>query len=78
MTLAKTIGPTPQNGQLRDRKRVALGTQPVELAHFTSKNSSCVFASNDRPTVIYSSHDKLLYSNVNLKVRLDKAVYLKS
>jgi DNA damage-binding protein 1 len=60
--------PNLQGGQLRERKRVTLGTQPVELAHFTSKNSACVFASNDRPTVVYSSHDKLLYSNVNLKV----------
>lgn len=26
-----------------------------------------VFASSDRPTVIYSNNKKLLYSNVNLK-----------
>jgi DNA damage-binding protein 1 len=67
-TQSLDVTSNPQGGQLRERKRVTLGTQPVELAHFTSKNSACVFASNDRPTVVYSSHDKLLYSNVNLKV----------
>ncbi|KAK9943023.1 hypothetical protein M0R45_008648 [Rubus argutus] len=40
-------------GELTDRKKVSLGTQP--------------FAASDRPTVIYSSNKKLLYSNVNLK-----------
>ncbi|KAK8522408.1 hypothetical protein V6N13_115377 [Hibiscus sabdariffa] len=55
------------SGELTDRKKVSLGTQPITLRTFTSKNSTHVFAASDRPTVIYSSNKKLLYSNVNLK-----------
>ncbi|KAL3616849.1 DNA damage-binding protein 1a [Castilleja foliolosa] len=55
------------NGQLADRKKVSLGTQPITLRTFSSKNATHVFAASDRPTVIYSSNKKLLYSNVNLK-----------
>ena len=45
---------------------MALGTQPVVLTPFLSKGVVSVFASCDRPTVVYSSGKKLLYSNVNL------------
>ncbi|XP_022762655.1 DNA damage-binding protein 1a-like [Durio zibethinus] len=55
------------NGELTDRKKVSLGTQPITLRTFSSKNTTYVFAASDRPTVIYSSNKKLLYSNVNLK-----------
>ncbi|KAL3643734.1 DNA damage-binding protein 1a [Castilleja foliolosa] len=55
------------NGQLADRKKVSLGTHPITLRTFSSKNATHVFAASDRPTVIYSSNKKLLYSNVNLK-----------
>ncbi|KAI9079024.1 hypothetical protein K1719_039024 [Acacia pycnantha] len=54
-------------GELADRKKVSLGTQPITLRTFSSKNATHVFAASDRPTVIYSSNKKLLYSNVNLK-----------
>lgn len=54
-------------GELSDRKKVSLGTQPITLRTFSSKNTTHVFAASDRPTVIYSSNKKLLYSNVNLK-----------
>lgn len=54
-------------GELMDRKKVSLGTQPITLRTFSSKNATHVFAASDRPTVIYSSNKKLLYSNVNLK-----------
>ncbi|KAM0921927.1 hypothetical protein ACQ4PT_006526 [Festuca glaucescens] len=54
-------------GELTDRKKVSLGTQPITLRTFSSKGTTHVFASSDRPTVIYSSNKKLLYSNVNLK-----------
>ena len=54
-------------GDLTDRKKVSLGTQPITLRTFSSKNTTRVFAASDRPTVIYSSNKKLLYSNVNLK-----------
>ena len=54
-------------GELTDRKKVTLGTQPISLRTFSSKGTTHMFASSDRPTVIYSSNKKLLYSNVNLK-----------
>ncbi|KAG0048736.1 DNA damage-binding protein 1a [Gryganskiella cystojenkinii] len=51
-------------------KRISLGTQPILLrpiAAGLNTGSSCnVFACSDRPTVIYSSNRKLVYSNVNL------------
>lgn len=46
---------------------MSLGTQPITLRTFSSKDATHVFAASDRPTVIYSSNKKLLYSNVNLK-----------
>ncbi|XP_028064008.1 uncharacterized protein LOC114267199 [Camellia sinensis] len=46
---------------------LSLGTQPITLHTFSSKNTTHKFATSDRPTVIYSSNKKLLYSNVNLK-----------
>ncbi|XP_052193020.1 uncharacterized protein LOC127801706 isoform X2 [Diospyros lotus] len=54
-------------GELTDRKKISLGTQPITLHTFSSKNTTHVFAASDRPTVIYSSNKKLLYNNVNLK-----------
>jgi DNA damage-binding protein 1 len=39
----------------------------VLLNTFESKSSTHVFAVSDRPTVIYSSNKKLMYSTVNLK-----------
>lgn len=57
----------PATGELSDRKKISLGTQPIALRTFRSKNTTHVFAASDRPTVIYSSNKKLLYSNVNLK-----------
>ena len=53
--------------RLDDRKRVSLGTQPIALNTFATKDAVSVFACSDRPTVIYSSNHKLLFSNVNLK-----------
>ncbi|GJP48061.1 hypothetical protein CLOM_g7334 [Closterium sp. NIES-68] len=56
-----------ESGQLSDRKKVSLGTQPIALRTFRSRDATHVFAASDRPTVIHSSNRKLLYSNVNLK-----------
>mmetsp|Transcript_28073 Transcript_28073/g.43830 ORF Transcript_28073/g.43830 Transcript_28073/m.43830 type:complete len:992 (-) Transcript_28073:1819-4794(-) len=55
------------SAKLADRKKISLGTQPMILSKFTSKNAAHVFAASDRPTVIYSNNKKLLFSNVNLK-----------
>ncbi|XP_011303524.1 DNA damage-binding protein 1 [Fopius arisanus] len=55
------------NGVLSDKKKVTLGTQPTVLRTFRSLSTTNVFACSDRPTVIYSSNHKLVFSNVNLK-----------
>ena len=52
---------------LADRKKVTLGTQPTVLRKFKTQSTTNVFACSDRPTVIYSSTQKLVFSNVNLK-----------
>lgn len=51
---------------LSSRARVSLGTQPITLSTFNHAGHQHVFAASDRPTVIYSSNTKLVYSNVNL------------
>lgn len=56
-----------QTATLSERKRVSLGSQPISLSMFRSKETIHVFAACDRPTVIYSSNNKLLFSNVNTK-----------
>lgn len=55
------------DGSLSDKKKVTLGTQPTILKTFRSLSTTNVFACSDRPTVIYSSNHKLVFSNVNLK-----------
>lgn len=54
---------------LSEKRKLSLGTTPISLSTFYSSGSLNVFASSDRPTVIYSSNKKLLFSNVNLKVK---------
>jgi len=51
---------------LGPRKKVSLGTQPIMLTVFRSNDNTCVFASSDRPTVIYSTGSKIMYANVNI------------
>ncbi|KAF5292358.1 hypothetical protein FQA39_LY03392 [Lamprigera yunnana] len=55
------------SGSLTDKKKVTLGTQPTALRTFKSLSTTNVFACSDRPTVIYSSNHKLVFSNVNMK-----------
>lgn len=55
------------SNRLTDQKKVTLGTQPTILKTFRSLSTTNVFACSDRPTVIYSSNHKLVFSNVNLK-----------
>lgn len=52
-------------GAVSERKRISLGTKPITLRSFRSNGASHVFAASDRPTIIYSSNKKLLYSNLN-------------
>lgn len=55
------------NYQLKNKKKISLGTQQIMLSTFKSNDTNHVFAASDRPTVIYSSNQKLLFANVNLK-----------
>ncbi|KAK7098349.1 DNA damage-binding protein 1-like isoform X2 [Littorina saxatilis] len=57
----------PTTGLLTNKKKVTLGTQPTVLRPFRSMSTTNVFACSDRPTVIYSSNHKLVFSNVNLR-----------
>nr|CAD2144530.1 unnamed protein product [Meloidogyne enterolobii] len=57
-----------ENGFLSNQKKFSLGTQPTTLMKFISKKLAVnVFVCSDRPTVIYSSNNKLSFSNVNLR-----------
>ena len=56
-----------ESGNLADKKKVILATQPIVLRKFRTGAVSNVFACSDRPTVIYSSNQKLVFSNINLK-----------
>ena len=42
-----------------------LGTKPIQLKTFRSNGTLNAFAASDRPTVIYSSNRKLVFSNLN-------------
>ncbi|KDO31423.1 hypothetical protein SPRG_04038 [Saprolegnia parasitica CBS 223.65] len=55
------------DGHLAPLKRISLGTQPILVSAFRSKDVLHVFAASDRPTVIYTNNGKLLFSNVNAK-----------
>jgi len=55
-----------QIGQvLVNKKKIALGSRPISLSKFRSRDSTHIFVGSDRPTVIYSTGTKILYSNVN-------------
>eukprot|EP01130_Rhizamoeba_saxonica_P005114 TRINITY_DN2053_c0_g1_i2.p1 TRINITY_DN2053_c0_g1~~TRINITY_DN2053_c0_g1_i2.p1 ORF type:complete len:637 (-),score=155.68 TRINITY_DN2053_c0_g1_i2:20-1930(-) len=57
-----------ENGDLSHKKKIALASQSIVLKKFISgENKTNVFASSDRPAVVYCIDDKLVYSNVNLK-----------
>eukprot|EP00798_Chlamydomonas_sp_ICE-L_P003904 gene3904-13974_t len=52
-------------GALSDRKRIMLGTKPIQLKTFRFNGTVNAFAASDRPTIIYSSNKKLVFSNLN-------------
>ena len=56
------------------RKKVSLGTQSISLCAFrnASNGNTCIFASGDRPTVVYMNGGKVLYSNINLSTESGK------
>uniref|UniRef100_A0A915J2E8 DNA damage-binding protein 1 n=1 Tax=Romanomermis culicivorax TaxID=13658 RepID=A0A915J2E8_ROMCU len=56
------------SGALIDKKKMTLGTQPITLKVFQSRGAINVFGCSDRPTIIYSSNQKLVFSNVNMRL----------
>ncbi|TKR68008.1 hypothetical protein L596_024061 [Steinernema carpocapsae] len=54
------------NSALIDPKKATLGTLPITLVKFRSKGHTTVFACGDRPTVLFSSNRKLVFSSVNM------------
>ncbi|KAI9321688.1 mono-functional DNA-alkylating methyl methanesulfonate N-term-domain-containing protein [Dichotomocladium elegans] len=56
-----------KQGRLWDKKRTFLGKMPIALGTFSSNDTTHVFAASDKPSVIHSRNQKLIYSNVNLK-----------
>ncbi|XP_027838000.2 DNA damage-binding protein 1-like isoform X1 [Aphis gossypii] len=57
----------PENGVLSDKRKVNLGTLPILIRKFQLLNTTSVFTCSDHPTIIYSSNNKLIFSNVNLR-----------
>lgn len=65
--LKVTASGTAATCAIKDRKAVSLSSGPVSLSTFTNNEELHVFAASDRPSVVYSRGNKLLYSSVNLK-----------
>ncbi|TMS39909.1 hypothetical protein L596_006364 [Steinernema carpocapsae] len=57
-----------EHGSLVEHKKATLGTLPIKLVKFYSHGHATVFACGDRPTVLFSSSRKLVFSSVNLKL----------
>ncbi|KAI8611132.1 CPSF A subunit region-domain-containing protein [Chytriomyces sp. MP71] len=57
-----------QTGACMDRRKLTLGTQPLNLVSFQSEGREFVFAGSDLPAVLYAgNNDKLMCSNLNLQ-----------
>eukprot|EP00045_Choanoeca_perplexa_P014473 m.170346 g.170346 ORF g.170346 m.170346 type:complete len:1105 (-) comp16687_c0_seq1:1038-4352(-) len=54
------------DNQLSEPKQAQLASEPLSLQAFTNQEKPYVFASSERPCVVHSRNDKLLFSNVNL------------
>lgn len=59
-----------KTNEFSEKKKVIIASQPIILQRFNSNGTNNIFAASDRPTVIYSSNKKILFSNVNLKVKI--------
>eukprot|EP00658_Telonema_sp_P-2_P017812 TRINITY_DN16947_c0_g1_i3.p1 TRINITY_DN16947_c0_g1~~TRINITY_DN16947_c0_g1_i3.p1 ORF type:complete len:699 (-),score=194.23 TRINITY_DN16947_c0_g1_i3:207-2303(-) len=57
---------TFQDQTLSNRRKVALASKPISLSRFESNGATNLFAASDRPCVVYSSNNKIMYSNVDL------------
>src|SRR5690349_7061502 len=58
----------PETGQLTNRIQNTLGTRSVTLAPFEARDGKRhVFAASDRPAIVYSARQRLVFAGVNLK-----------
>lgn len=62
------ISYTVSNDTLQNRKYASVGTRVVTLHPIMQNGQKVVFAASDRPTIISSIRQNLLYSTVNLQV----------
>ena len=49
-----------------DSRKLSLGTRAINLQSFVTENRTCIFASCDRPSIIYSRNGKLIFNSVNV------------
>lgn len=63
--IAELSNPVLAKYALTGRRRVVLGTRPISFASFQSGDKLCIFASSNRPTIIYVKNSQLLFSMVN-------------
>lgn len=60
---------------LTNRRRIVLGSRPVTFSCFLNSENQFVFANSDRPTLIYSSNNKLLFTAVNIDETLSVSYF---
>ena len=68
--ISKTKLDNKTSYELCERRKVVLGTQPTILKRFQTEKpilTNNIFACSDRPSVISTTNQKLVYSSVNLK-----------
>lgn len=56
----------PKSRHLTSKKKTILGTIPVSLHVFSTKQGPNVFAVSDRPTIIHAARNKLAFSSINI------------
>lgn len=66
ITFTLNLATTDGLPSLSGRRKIVLGTHPISFTAFRNAATLCVFATCDRPTVIYSHYGKLLFSMVNV------------
>ena len=55
-----------RNGEIFDMNKVTIGAKPIALTTFRFNNKTHPFVASDKPVVIYSQNQKLLYCNFYL------------
>ncbi|CAD6191269.1 unnamed protein product [Caenorhabditis auriculariae] len=58
----------PTTGTLGEVKKASIGMRPPHLQRVSSGGKNHIFVCSDRPMIIFSSNQKLILSNVNVKV----------